>query len=66
MLGNEHEAPDESSGGQDLNCEQSLKPFKLQREDEISLSVNATKVEKIKGMEYGVNLSSFNNGSFCN
>ena len=58
MLGNEHEAFGESPNDNRFNCWQSLKPDEPQREDETSLSVTATKVEKIIGMGHGVSLNS--------
>ena len=40
-----------------LNCWKTLKLFRLQRKNEICLSVIVTKVEKTKWMTYGENLS---------
>jgi hypothetical protein len=50
MLGDKHEASGESPGDNRSNCWQSLKLEEPQREDEISLSVMVTKVEKIFGI----------------
>ena len=47
MLGDKHEASSESLGDNRSNCWQSLKLEEPQREDEISLGVKVTKVEKI-------------------
>ena len=41
-----------------LNCWKDLKTIELQRENEICLSVNAAKAEKIKRMAYGQILSA--------
>jgi len=50
VLGDKHEASGESPDDNRSNCWQSLKLEEPQREDETSLSVMVTKVEKIFGI----------------
>jgi hypothetical protein len=58
MPSNGHEAFGESPKEENLNCWQPLKPPKPQREDETSLCVTATKVEKIRRMVHGESLKT--------
>jgi hypothetical protein len=56
MSSNGHEAFGESPKDENLNCWQPLKPPKPQREDETSLCVTTTKVEKIRRIVHGESL----------